>query len=123
MSKVNRMTLIEGDGSPQILIQMSTNQRDGTLFREAFKVPELQFFHATFNLIVNGKTDPTRQENNIRHHFADEQDTILVTKKGEGSTELHITLSPKENITLAPQTMHSIYEYLAYFQTHSNPPT
>ncbi|MCY9826472.1 hypothetical protein [Vibrio chagasii] len=123
MGKVNRMTLIEGDGSPKILIQMSTNQRDGALFRDAFKVPELQFFHATFHLIVNGKTDPTRQENNIREHFTDEQDTVLVTKKCEGSTELHITLSPRESITLAPQTMHSIYEYLAYFQTHSKPPT
>jgi integrase len=122
MGKVNSMTLIDGDETPQILIKMSTNQKDGTLFREAFKVPELQFFQASFNLMVNGKTDPTRQEKNIREHFADEKDSVLITKKREGSTELHITLSLRESITLAPQTMHYIYEYLTYFQTHNKYP-
>ncbi|TKF34092.1 hypothetical protein FCV50_05580 [Vibrio kanaloae] len=113
------MALIDGDGEPHILIKMSTNQKDGTLFREAFKVPELQFFHSTFNLMVNEKTDPIRQEKNIRKHFADEKDTLLITKKREGSTALHITLSLRESITLAPQTVHYIYEYLTYFQTHT----
>ncbi|MEZ8382518.1 hypothetical protein AB6C98_02185 [Vibrio splendidus] len=119
IGKVKHMELIDGDGKPHILIKMSTNQKDGALFREAFKVPELQFFHSTFNLMVNGKTDPTRQKKNIRERFADEKDTILITKKDEGSTELHITLSLRESITLAPQTVHYIYEYLAYFQTHT----
>ncbi len=117
--KVKNMALIDDDGKPHIFVKMSTNQKDGALFRDAFKVPELQFFHATFNLRVNEKTDPTRQKNNIREGFADEKDTILVTKQHGGSTELHITLSPRNNITLAPQTMHDIYEYLTYFQTHT----
>ncbi|MEZ9077702.1 hypothetical protein AB4499_15750 [Vibrio cyclitrophicus] len=119
IGKVKHMALIDGDGEPHILIKMSTNQKDGTLFREAFKVPELQFFHSTFNLMVNEKTDPIRQEKNIRKHFADEKDTLLITKKREGSTALHITLSLRESITLAPQTVHYIYEYLTYFQTHT----
>ncbi|WP_413111957.1 hypothetical protein [Thaumasiovibrio sp. DFM-14] len=118
--RVRSMELVDNDGQPYILVKMSTNQKDGALFRDAFKVPELQFFHATFKLMVNRKTDPTRQKTNIRECFADEKDTILVTKKRGGSTEFHIILSPQDNITLAPKTMHYIYEYLTYFQTHTH---
>ncbi|MDV7106007.1 hypothetical protein R3X26_16490 [Vibrio sp. TH_r3] len=118
--KVTNMEWVDDNETPHILIKMTTNQRDGTLFRHAFKIPELQFFHATFTLVVNGKTDPSRQETNIRQHFADKKDTIIITKKNKGGTELHITLSPLETITLAKQTVHHIYEYLAYFQTHTH---
>lgn len=117
--KINHMALIDGDEYPQIVIKMGTNQRDGILFREAFKTPELQCFQATFHLMANRKTAPTRQDNNIREHFADEKDTVNITKKNKGKTELHITLSLREGITLARQTVHHIYEYLIYFQRHS----
>ncbi|MCL9775496.1 site-specific integrase [Vibrio methylphosphonaticus] len=118
--KVKRLELIDSDGKPQIFIKMSTNQRDGSLFREAFKTPELQCFQATFHLMANGNTTPTRQENSIREHFADEKDTVIVTKKNKGKTDLHITLSLRDNLTLAPQTVHHIYEYLIYFQRHTH---